>query len=81
MVWAGVGWLALAFVAILIAWSRGRSGLVWGLINLVLPIAGLVLLLALPNKSGRKCPQCAERVRKEARVCKHCGAAIAPVRR
>jgi len=55
------------------------------------PIAGFIIVLAvepdtekLEKKAAsagkrRKCPYCAELVRNEARICKHCGNEIAKI--
>jgi hypothetical protein len=75
-------WLGLAIVVGIAAAHRGRSGTGWLLLAVVISplIAGLlVLALPDPNKErqqrefSRKCPLCAELVRREAIVCKHCG--------
>jgi len=64
--------------------SEGRAGAGWGLGFLLGPL-GLIIVLLLPANaekveaeavaSGtmRKCPFCAEMVKAEAIVCKHCG--------
>jgi hypothetical protein len=38
----------------------------------IFPFVPIIHLLLLPRKN-RKCPMCAEYVRSEAKVCKHCG--------
>lgn len=78
-------WLLLTPVAAIIAEKKGLSG--WGFyfFSLLLsPIVGIVVaLLATPNpekiearllKNGKlkRCPYCAELVKTEAAVCKHC---------
>lgn len=74
-------WIILAIVIGVIAGARGRSGFGWFLISVLLsPLIGLILVALLPSLKDRptpathvKCPDCAELVRNEARVCKHCG--------
>jgi len=81
--------LATAVVS-LIASSRGRSGFGWFLLAfLTSPLIAVVLLVCLPKKgvgdpeaisvkTHVKCPDCAELVRKEAKVCKHCSCKLEP---
>lgn len=65
------------------------NGTAAGSIGLTIPVLTLILLLLLPNAQDmasrdgefgdyRKCPYCAEAVRREAVKCKHCGSSIAP---
>lgn len=77
-----IGWLFLAVVVGIIAANRGRSGFGWFLLSLAIsPLIGGVLVLALgspkadPASDGehKKCPACAEWVKREAVKCKHCG--------
>jgi len=54
--------------------GRGGAGVVLGL--LLGPIGWLIIALGPDYKTEReskKCPFCAELVKKEAKVCKHCG--------
>lgn len=78
-------WAAFAVVVAILASNRGRSGLLWFFIAVVISplIAGLLVLVlpshALGNQSvttntHKKCPDCAEFVMLDAKVCKHCGA-------
>lgn len=79
-------WLMFSALVGVFASKRGRSGFGWFLIALILSplIAAILLALIPPNiahiesrelrtGTSRKCPFCAELVRAEARVCKHCG--------
>ncbi len=87
-------WLISCVGASSIASSKGRSGFLWFILGvLVGPLAFIVVFLpsmsmvsedrAIQNgESGdyKKCPFCAEAVRKEAIKCKHCGSELpAPV--
>jgi hypothetical protein len=82
-------WLIFAAVVGVIASSRGRSGFGWFLISvLISPLLGVLLVALLPSlkpapgaptpETHVKCPDCAELVLKEARVCKHCGCRLTP---
>ena len=88
-----IGWFILAIVAGIAASGRGRSGFGFFLLSLILsPLIGLILVFALPAKTGMRdeaglpitpkthvrCPDCREFVRKEARKCKHCGTTLIP---
>ena len=82
-------WVALCVAVGMLAAKRGRSGWGWGLISVVIsPLLGCIFLLiardlspasGMPHPTTHvKCPDCAEFVLKDARKCKHCGAALIP---
>lgn len=65
------GWLVFSIVAGVIASSKGRSGVGYFLLSLVLsPLIGILLAVALPSQQARgdkphpnthiKCPDCRE---------------------
>ena len=80
-------WVCLGVITGVIADSKGRSFIGWFFFGMALFIVALpCVLLARPSQKsldtqalaagGRKCPACAEIVRREARVCRFCGAQL-----
>lgn len=84
-----LGWLVFSIVAGIVAGARGRSGMGYFLLSMVLsPLVGLILAIALPSRqltvqypgpgdvaAGARvpCPQCAEPIMAAAKVCRFCG--------
>lgn len=82
-----IPWLILAILVGVFAERRGRFGFGYFMLAMVLsPLIGFLIVVLLGEDraeveyrqlaSGamRRCPDCAELVRKEARKCRHCGA-------
>lgn len=71
----GFGWAILAMLL---------SPLIAGLVVAILPKTGKAALPrdevgnTITDKTHRRCPDCREIVRRDARKCKHCGAALVP---
>ena len=79
-------WFLLCLLCGSIASNKGRSAFGYFLLSFLLsPIVGLIAVLiakedkkAIEEKSIKtgnliKCPDCAELIKSEAKVCKHCG--------
>ena len=77
-------WAMLACIPALIAKNKGRDFVFWYLYGfLIFPVALINSLAISPSIEGleqqaldngkRKCPFCAEMVKFEAKICKHCG--------
>lgn len=85
-----LGWLVLSCLVANLAFQRGRNAAGFFVLSLLLsPLVGFLVVLAIgPNpavleerrlRDGemRRCPFCAELVREQAAVCRHCGRDLA----
>lgn len=85
-------WIICGIAASAVASGKGRSGVGWILIGLLLgPLAllGAMMLSRDPAQAERAgyqsgalrdCPRCAETVKAQARVCRFCGTKLEPER-
>lgn len=87
--------LIFAYIGRNIAVSKGRDYHAWFWICFFFPIAVILLLTLGETeqkkafdayqkkkeiaKENRKCPYCAEYIKREAKVCKHCGRDVPPL--
>ena len=82
-------WIVVSFAVAALASQRGRSGVQWfaGSVLFSPLLAGIVLLCTrnlataatVPSADTHvKCPDCAELVKREARVCMHCKCRLVP---
>ena len=85
-------WILIGVVVGLIAASRGRSFIGWGIYALLIWPVALVHLVCIPRTErglerraradGRsRCPHCSEHVRHEAKVCPYCRKKVGPAER
>lgn len=86
-------WFIFAVAVGFIASARGRSGFGWFILAMVIsPVIAVIIVALIPSigpapgqlaaptpDTHVKCPDCAELVLAEARVCKHCGCRLVPV--
>jgi hypothetical protein len=86
-------WFVSSIIVGAAASSRNRSGFGWFLISAMFsPLVGGLWLFVLPSRVGkmtrgeiiaklqtiRDCPFCAETVKREAKICKHCHKDLPP---
>ncbi len=84
-------YLVLCVLVAIWAANRGRSGLRWFLIGLVIsPLLAGIFVWVLKNLDRSimdgeisdgthvRCPECREFILKEAKKCKHCGSQVLP---
>jgi hypothetical protein len=70
-------WLLFAIVVAVAARARGRGAFGWFLLAVVIsPLLAAVLLAFLPvhqRRDHQTCSYCAEVIKRQAIICKHCG--------
>ena len=75
-------WVISAVVCAVVAVKKGRNGVGWFFVGLLLGVFGVAWIALISSKaeeaalaSGRMkaCGRCAEQIRAEAKVCRFCG--------
>ena len=69
---AVIVWIAFGTASAITAINRGEGGCGWFIAGVVLGPIGLILAFY----TGKKCPDCASRISKEAKVCPKCRARL-----
>ena len=76
-------WIAFCVPSAVVALSKKRSPLVWGIAGLILGPIGFLTIGFMEKKEDerarRKCPFCAEYISVEASVCRYCRSEVKPV--
>lgn len=92
MMFVMVAYIVLVVACGILASKKGRSVIIWLLLSILLTPLVLIILLCLSDLDTEKdknmrqiesmdyrdCPFCAESIKREAMVCKHCGKDVEP---
>ena len=66
-------WFALCILVSVYASGRGKSGLLYFFISLILsPLLGFIIALIVDDDTKRTCPNCGEKINIQAIECPHC---------
>ncbi len=71
-------WLFWGAIGYFIATKRGIRGITGISLSILLGPIGWLIVGVFMRSRLRQCPHCAERVKEEAKVCKHCGRDLPP---
>lgn len=78
-----IAWIISPIIAGVLAHKKNLSSPLWVIGTFLLSPLVLLILFAMPDrhseKSERKCPACAEWVKKGLVICKHCGKDLPPL--
>lgn len=70
-------WLICGVVSAVIASNKGRNVAGWFALGMLFGLIAIIIVAAIPSLTvdgkTKRCPHCAELVKTEATVCRHCG--------
>lgn len=71
-------WIVCAFSCAYIANTKNRDTIGYFFLGFFFGILGLIIAIAVPvrENNSKQCPFCAEFVKPEAVICKHCGSRL-----
>lgn len=67
--WAAI----LGLIPAVIAWRKGHPFILWWLYGTFMLVMALPHALLARDATRKACPECAETVRIDAKLCRHCG--------
>lgn len=56
--------------------KRGENYWLWGFLGLINAPSSLIVYLLVTRNRGRRCPNCRKHIKREYKICPHCGFAL-----